>query len=202
MVPDAAPDLSQTAELIARSKAGEHAAFDDLMARYRPRLVSFLHARLPAGRRGVADTQDLVQDVMLRAWQALPRFEHRGIGSFWLFLRAAAKNRLVDEWRRAGNAADPRPNAALADGLLDPPDPGASPRRLAIGAEEHALFEAALEGVPERERRAITLRVELGLDYDAIAADVAYPSPDAARMAIKRALAKVAEAIARRGGVG
>lgn len=171
-----ADELTRTAELVARSQSGDAAAFAELMERFGPRLSAFLHARLPPAGRALTDTSDALQEIRLKVWQALPKFEPRGIGSFWWFLRQVARNRVTDEWRTA-----------------------ATPQGAAISAEEQELFEEALASVPDPARRAVVLRLELGLDYGGIARDIGYPSPDAARVAIRRALVKVATEIAARG---
>src|SRR5262249_33614484 len=60
-------DLSVTSELIRRGRGGDRSAIDELLRRYRPRLVSFVHLRVPLSARSVADTQDVVQEVCERA---------------------------------------------------------------------------------------------------------------------------------------
>lgn len=204
-VPDADPaDLSATAELLARIKAGDPVAFGDLMGRYRSLLHGFLHARLPPTRRALCDTDDALQDIGVKVWKALATFEDRGVGAFWMFLRQIARNRLTDEWRRAGRNGERSP-AAGPDGAssganaIDPRDPAPTPAAVAISAEEQEQFETALASVPEPVRRAVVLRLELRLDYGAIASDVGFSSPDAVRVAIRRALTKVAAELAERG---
>ena len=199
-----ADELTRTAELVARSQSGDTAAFAELMERFGPRLSAFLHSRLPPVRRALNDTDDALQEIRLKVWQALPKFESRGIGSFWWFLRQVARNRVTDEWRKAArqDAMAPAIGAVGADSTGRPPepiDPAATPQGAAISAEEQELFEEALASVPDPARRAVVLRLELHLDYGDIARDVGYPSPDAARVAIRRALVKVAQEIAARG---
>ena len=98
-------------------------------------------------------------------------------------------NRIRDELRRAGR----RPAQAPLD--EDAPDPGVSPLEAAIGAEAVERYDAALERLTETERELIVARVELGLTYAEVAAATGKPSPNAARMALVRALMRLAEEI-------
>ena len=72
-------------------------------------------------------------------------------------------------------------------------DHAPSPLEQAIGADVLARYERALERLSEEERQLLHLRIELDLDYEEIAAVAGRPSRDAVRMAIRRALRKVAE---------
>jgi DNA-directed RNA polymerase specialized sigma24 family protein len=58
-------------------------------------------------------------------------------------------------------------------------------------------YEAALATLGDVEREAVIGRIELGCSYQEIAALVDKPSADAARMMVTRALAKLAEIMAR-----
>ena len=58
-------------ELVARVLAGDQGSFGVLVARYQDRLVSFLFRML----RDLETAHDLAQEVFLRVYQALDRFE-------------------------------------------------------------------------------------------------------------------------------
>ena len=106
-------------------------------------------------------------------------------------MRQAILNRIRDELRRAGSHA---PSIEL-----DPhsPDPGASPFEHAVGAEMAERYEAALTSLSDDDREAIVARVELGGTYEEVAIALGKPSADAARMAVGRALLKLAEGMGR-----
>jgi DNA-directed RNA polymerase specialized sigma24 family protein len=67
-----------------------------------------------------------------------------------------------------------------------------SPLDVSIGAERLERYEHALVSLKERERQAIMLRVEPGLDYQDMRSELGKPSADAARMAITRAITRLA----------
>lgn len=88
---------------------------------------------------------------------------------------------------------------------IPPPEPisgdhvdlGPSPVEEAIGRENLERYERALQRLDETDREAIVLRIELGYDYVELARALGKPTPDAARMAVSRAVGRLAREIAR-----
>jgi RNA polymerase sigma factor (sigma-70 family) len=91
-------------------------------------------------------------------------------------------NRIIDLYRRKARRPirEEMPEDAVADTH--------SPLDLAIGAETRAWYERALATLTDDEQALIFLRLELGLSFEEIAEQLGKPSPDAARMAVKRAV--------------
>jgi RNA polymerase sigma-70 factor (ECF subfamily) len=142
--------------------------------------------RLPRHARGALDTQDLVQDTLLRRLRRIESFVPEHEGALQAYLRQALMNRIRDEIRRVGR----RPGADPVDsGLVDP---AASPLEEAIGAEALEGYEAALARLDPGDREAIIARVEMGCNYEELAQALGKPTPDAARKAAQRALVKLA----------
>lgn len=117
----------------------------------------------------------------------LDAFEPRHEGALQAYLRQAVINRVRDEVRRVGR----RPTAAPLD--EDLMDRGVSPLDEAIGQQAADRYEAALQQLRPEERELIVARVEMGQGYEQIAAEQGKPSADAARMAVARALVRLAE---------
>jgi RNA polymerase sigma-70 factor, ECF subfamily len=183
------PEFSwdSTLTLLTRARAGDHAALDDLFARYLPALRRWASGRLPRWARDLADTHDLVQEAMAQTFKRMDGFEHRGEGALQAYLRQAVMNRIRDELRRANR----RPaRAELND---QPVDEGLSPLEAAIGVEAVERYEAALQRLSEDDRALVVARVELGLNYPDLAVACGKPSADAARMAVGRALVRLAQ---------
>ena len=176
-----------TLTLLTRAREGDVRALDDLLARYMPALQRWARGRLPASARDLADTSDLVQETLIQVFKKIEGFEYRGVGAFQAYLRQAVLNRIRNELRRAGRHPQP---AALDD---DEPDNGLSPLEAAIGAETVERYEAALQRLREDERELIVARLELGLTYAEMADALQKVSADAARMAVGRALVRLAE---------
>jgi RNA polymerase sigma-70 factor (ECF subfamily) len=68
-----------------------------------------------------------------------------------------------------------------------------SPLEETIGGETLDRYEAALTQLPDRQREAMVLRIELGFTHQQVADAVGCPSDSAARMMVSRALAQLAE---------
>jgi RNA polymerase sigma factor (sigma-70 family) len=184
-------EAEATLQLLQRARAGDRSALDALVARYLPRLQRWASGRMPIWARDVADTDDIVQEAVLRTFARLDEFEPRREGALQAYLRQAILNRIRDELRRAAS----RPPSIE----LDPhsPDPGASPFEHAVGTEMAERYEAALTSLSDDDREAIVARVELGGTYEEVAAALGKPTADAARMAVGRALLRLAEAMGR-----
>ena len=172
--------------LLARARAGDRSAVDVLMARHLPRLRRWATGRLPRWARDVADTQDLVQDTLLQTFKRIEKIEVRGDGALQAYLRQGVLNRICDEFRRAGR----RPAVVALDSHA--PDPAASPLEEAIGREAVDRYETALERLRAEDREAIVARIEMGFTHEEVATLLGKPSANAARMAVERALVRLA----------
>jgi RNA polymerase sigma factor (sigma-70 family) len=164
-------DMESSFDLIQRAQGGDDDALNSLLERYLPRLRRWARGRLPAYARDLGDTNDLIQEA--------------AIGTF-RNLRTAVVNRIHDEVRRAGR----RPPLDEISTAL--PTPQTSPLEHAIGQEALGRYERALAQLGDVEREAVIARIELGFSYEEVAALVGKSSAGAARVAISRALDKLA----------
>ncbi len=180
-------DLLITGALVQRAKDGDEHARSALMARYRPRLERWASGRLPLYARSLLDTSDLVQETLVRVIEGLDGIEVRGPGFFQAYVRQAVLNRIRDQVRRANRR--PGPEGVPEDLAASTP----SPLESAIGADLLHRYEDALEQLTEEERQLLHLRIELDFDYEEVAAAMERSSSDAARMAVQRALRKLAD---------
>jgi len=180
-------DVDETVDLLARAQSGDNEALDRLFELHIPRLKRWASGRLPRWARQMADTSDLVQETVIATLRNLPSFEARGEGALQAYLRQALINRVRNEMRRA---------------LLQPPGSeidsqmaheGTSPLEAAIGSQTLERYEAALSRLTEEDREAVVTRVEFGFSYAEVAETLGKPSADAARMAVVRALVKLAK---------
>jgi RNA polymerase sigma factor (sigma-70 family) len=191
LTPGDGPQLDSTATLLTRAREGDVDAVNQLVTKYLPLLTRWAHGRLPRDSRDLAETQDLVQETLVRAIRRLGSFEARQRGALHSYLRRALMNRIRDEIRRA--RARPMSNA---DGDADTiADVSPSPLEALIGSEAVGRYETALERLSADEREAIVSRFELGCTYEEIADALQKPSADAARKAVRRALVRLTEAM-------
>lgn len=132
------------------------------------RFLALLNANLPAlGRlagsytRSSSEREDLLQDIALALWQALPRF--RGESSERTFLFRIAHNHCIDHITRR------RPMASLQELELDPAD-GSRPIEATLSQEqESARLTDAVRRLPMIQRQVVVLALE-DMDYAEIAA--------------------------------
>ena len=155
-----------------------------------PPLRRWARGRLPRWTRDLRDTEDLVQETLAQTLRHINDFEPRHDGASAGVPAAGLINRVRDEVRRVTRY----PAAAgIDDGSEEHADRAASPLDEAIGSEAVARYEGALQRLRPEEREVIIARVELQQSYAQIAAAHGKASPDAARMAVTRALVRLAE---------
>ena len=140
---------------------------------------------MPRGVRGRLDTDDLVQNAVMRAFERLDAFERRGHGSFLANLRTIVLNQIRDEARRLSTRS---PHQELGEDLRGG---GPSPLDAAIGSDFVRAYETTLPRLSAPQRQAVVLRLEMGYGYDEIAEALGNASPNAARMMVVRALVRL-----------
>jgi RNA polymerase sigma factor (sigma-70 family) len=187
--PTPSSDLSSTTDLLRRARGGDAQALDDLIRRHQAPLRRWARGRLPRWTRDLRDTEDLVQETLVQTLRHIDDFEPRHEGALQAYLRQALINRVRDEVRRVGR----HPKQAELDDQDEPSDSAASPLEEAIGQEALERYESALQRLRPEEREVIIARVEMQQSYAQIAAAHGKASPDAARMAVTRALVRLAE---------
>jgi RNA polymerase sigma factor (sigma-70 family) len=184
-LPPSTPESTFT--LLDRARKGDDYALEELFRRHLGPLQRWARGRLPNWARDLSDTDDLVQDTLLRTFKNLDCFDPRGVGALQAYLRQAIVNRVRDELRRKGR----RPDLAILDGRELTDD--ASPYEEVIGRETLEHYGAALQRLRPEEREAIVARVEMGYSYEELAQVLGKPTADAARKAAQRALVRLAE---------
>jgi RNA polymerase sigma-70 factor, ECF subfamily len=142
--------------LASAVSAGDERAFAKLTDRYRSELQAHCYRVMGS----LEDSEDLVQETFLRAWQSRANF--RG-GSYRAWLYRIASNACFDALKRR------RRRPAIADG----PEAGqlverisgtqADPLPTLVNRETVELaFSAAVRHLPQRKRAVLVLRAVLG----------------------------------------
>jgi RNA polymerase sigma-70 factor, ECF subfamily len=184
------PESETSFQLLVRARTGDRDALERLCALYLPRLHRWTRGRLPPGARGALDTGDVVQEVLMKALARLEMFEPRAAWSFQKYLRNALKHRLIDLARHARR--HPAPDALDSSS----PTEEQSPLEMLIGAEGIERYEAALQRLRPTDQRAIVARCEWGMSYIQVADLLGKPNVNATRVAIHRALVRLAQEMA------
>ena len=137
--------------LVRRAQRGERFAFEKLVERHEQRLYT-LAARVLGSRDEAADA---VQDALVRAWLALPKFRGDARFSTWLY-------------RITVNAAHDARAKRRAPPVEEPPDP-VDPRDRFAERELSGELQRALDALDESYRIAVVLYDVLGCSYAEIA---------------------------------
>jgi RNA polymerase sigma-70 factor (ECF subfamily) len=178
-------------DLLARARAGDTEALNQLAARYLPRMRRWASGRLPRWTRDLAETDDLVQDSLFQTFRRLETIDVEHEGALQAYLRQAVMNRIRDHFRRA----ERRPAITAID--TDHPAAEASPLEAAIGVEALERYERALATLRPDDQAAIIGRIELDYSNEELAVALNRPSANAARMAVERALVRLASEMRR-----
>lgn len=155
------------AELVARARAGDRAAFGELVDRHRAAVFRAAMAALGSAE----DAAEAAQDAFVRAYFRLDRF--RGESSFKTWLLAIAwRTALTARRRRAFRLARLAELAGLAS--RDPPVER-SPEEAAVGSELVAHVRRLVRALPAKLRDPLLLAAAGELTYDEIGAMLDVP---------------------------
>lgn len=155
--------------LVLRAQTGDMRAYDELVTRHRGRIFAMIRNMV----KNEADAWDLSQDVFIKAWQALPRFEVKARFSTWLY--RIAHNAVYDQVRRKRpEGGDELNDELLGRDRIDPaavttPSAERRPDEALSGDELRVRIEAALEKLSPEHREAVILKDVQGLAYKEIA---------------------------------
>lgn len=143
-------------ELIALHRAGDGGACDELLDRYKNKVLKVARRFYLVG----GDAEDLVQEGMCGLYSAITSFS--GDGGFSSYAHTCIKNRIIDAVKKSGN----NKNFAL-NGFLPFPDDegpvanGFSPEEALIGSEEASEFtEKMKSGLSPLEYKAVCLYID------------------------------------------
>jgi RNA polymerase sigma-70 factor (ECF subfamily) len=191
--------------LLDRARRGDERAFRNLIEPHRTALHTHCNRMLDSPH----DAEDALQDTLLRAWRALPRFRGGGQLRTWLYriatnvcLDAIAKRHkraLPLDYGTVTDASEDQPSQpalhapqiqAYQEGMVGGPEAVAAPEARYEQREALELaFIAAHRHLPVRQRSALILRDVLGFSAkeaaDALATTV--PSVNGALLRARRA---------------
>lgn len=180
-----------TRELLQQARAGRRSALDILFGRQMVSLRRWARGRLPSWARRTSDTADIVQETLIRVFTRVDRFEDQRRGALGAYLRQAIQNRIRDEIRTITRWQ----NTDIDD--VDLQSLNASPLQEALSAEDRKRYQDALERLRPQDRELVVGAVELGYNHDQLAAATGRTTAEAARVALHRALKRLADEMTR-----
>ena len=168
--PDLPSDgLDDDFRLVAQAQSGDHRSYEELVTRHRGRIFAMIRNMI----HHEADAWDLSQEVFIKAWNALPRFEAKARFSTWLYRIA---HNVVYDWTRkrkiesAGELNDEIFERERIDSSsFTTPSGGETPDSSMSMGELRTKIEAALARLSPDHREAVLLKDVQGLSYKEIA---------------------------------
>jgi len=162
-------DPDEDFRLVALAQKGDMTAYDALVTRHRGRIFAMIRNMI----HQEADAWDLSQEVFIKAWQALPRFEAKARFSTWLY--RIAHNAVYDWLRKrkidsAGEFNDEIFDKERIDSAsFTTPSGGESPDATMSHGELRVKIEIALGKLSPEHREVVVLKDVQGLSYKEIA---------------------------------
>jgi RNA polymerase sigma-70 factor (ECF subfamily) len=148
-----------TTELVERLKAGDEAAFEELVKAYRERLYRVAWRIL----RDDESAEDAAQEAFIKVHRHVARFEERSSLYTWMYRITVniALNKLKrDKFRNM---------VPLGDIIREDRSPRSDPERAALGSEVVDRVRQAVETLPDKQRAVFTLKFYEGLSHKEIA---------------------------------
>jgi RNA polymerase sigma-70 factor (ECF subfamily) len=143
--------------LVAEARDGDPEAFAAIFDRFNQPVYRFIVSRI----NRPTDAEDLTQLVFVKALEALPRYESRGVPfGGWLF--RLARNVLIDHVRTRRETSD-------LEVVLEKPDIERGPDEWAMARQDIEAVGAALASLTDEQRETIELRFFAGLSSKEVA---------------------------------
>lgn len=164
-------DSAAEEALIDRVKRHDFEAFSKIVDAYQARIYGFIRRMV----KNDEEAQDIAQEVFIRAYQALHRFDGRSSLRTWLFRIAA--NLCIDKARRNERQGQVVSMTMGEDGEdeMDVSDTRWSPEEVLLNDELVGIVESSIEAMSDKLRSVLVLHDKEGLAYEEIAAALDLP---------------------------
>src|SRR4051812_25214581 len=162
--PGRTPEDAEDIRLMALAGAGDMAAFEQLVERHQ-RLVIGTVARMLGTN---SDAEDIAQQVFVRVWKNVKRYEPRAKFTTWLL--KITRNLVFNELRRRSrHPAVPLQSETDEEERPLKDEHAVSPDATLLQSELQEAVDAAIAQLPETQRMAVILRRYEELSYEEIA---------------------------------
>ncbi len=162
-------DSDDDFRLVALAQQGDTRSYDELVTRHRGRIFAMIRNMI----HQEADAWDLSQEVFIKAWHALPKFEAKAKFSTWLY--RIAHNTVYDWARKRKIESSGEFNDEIFErGRIDSasfttPSGGESPDATMANGELRVKIQIALGKLSPDHREVVLLKDVQGLSYKEIA---------------------------------
>lgn len=160
------PDVSGNdldVALMTRVRGGDEQAFEELIERHQGAVIGTVAKMLG----NASDAEDIAQQVFIRLWKSAPRYQPSA--KFTTFLFTITRNLVFNESRRRSRKKEYSIDEREDDFHLQTVDgQTASPDDAMLHDELQSAVDAAIAGLPEKQRLAVILRRYEKMPYDEI----------------------------------
>lgn len=157
--------------LLAQCRRRDFEAFGKLVDAYQTRVLGFVSRMVHSQE----EAEDITQEVFVRAYQSMDRFDGRAAIRTWLF--KIAHNLCIDAARRRTRSA--LDHAVVSQEAEDrwnaEEDTRWNPETVAINAELYEVVDAALETMSEKLRTILLLHDQEQFSYEELSAMLSVP---------------------------
>jgi RNA polymerase sigma-70 factor (ECF subfamily) len=178
----------QLADLVTAAKAGDKAAFDELV-RVTSKDTYTLAYRLVGNEE---DARDVVQEAYLRAYKGLGKFRGDAQFSTWLY-RITANCAATHLSKRQRHRHDELPDDSELGAIADR-NPERDPQASVLASSLRDRLSGALDELAPKLRAVVVLRDVYDLPHEAIASELGI-SETAAKVRLHRARRKLRESV-------
>jgi RNA polymerase sigma-70 factor (ECF subfamily) len=173
---------SEEQRLVSRAIRRDSAAFGVLYETHLDRVYRYVYYRVGSA----AEAEDLTEHVFLKAWEAIERYEARGV-PFIAWLYRLAHNLVIDHYRAK------RPTMPLED-VAEAEEPGANILESVESQLDAEEVRLAVRKLSPEHQQLILLRFVEGLSHAEVA-QITGKSEGATRVVQYRALQSLAKAM-------
>ena len=152
---DAMAETISDVDLMLKVKRGDREAFGLLVHRYRKPLINFIYRFTT----NPGESEDLAQEVFVRAFQSAPKYEPKAAFSTWLYRIATnlALNYLRDHKPQLSRSLDSDLEGEEGAPRLEVRDKAALADERLLEREKVLQIRQALASLPENQRLAVVL---------------------------------------------
>ncbi len=155
--------LLSDAEVMLRVQAGDTAAFDHLVEKFRRPLVGFMYRLC----HDSAAAEELAQEVFLRVYRSRASYAAQAKFTTWMYRIAtnlAANYARDTRTERMGKVSLDEPDEETGQ-TLDVADPSLTAEQALLRQERMQQIRKHVEALPERQRMAVLMHKYQGMDY-------------------------------------
>jgi RNA polymerase sigma-70 factor (subfamily 1) len=204
--PDREPVVTpESVLLLKKYQTGDEDALNELLARYYPRVLRIVSARLGPALRGKVEVEDVAQETLMSAAKSLGDLEIAEDASLICWMASVAENQVLRaaehfgaqkrDMHREEDLARPKPGSEESTFDVALVSESTSPGSRVERSEMSRIVDECLAQLPEDQREVILLREYAGGSWSFVAERLQRPSADAAMQLYRRARISLAEKV-------